>query len=103
MARTYKPITLDVVENDRMQAFQIHKGQPGAPRIYREGPGGSLRRVKRDDPILRDVAAELRRGVDEKKAAEEKELKRVRGWKARFFRWVGEHVARIWFSAFPKS
>jgi len=96
--RVYHPISVDV----EGQAFQIQKGHGRQARVYRKLSSGALQRVQNDDPVLVTVATAFRKGVDEHKAAAEKEEKRRRGWVARSFRWIGALLARWWFSLFPK-
>lgn len=96
----YHPVTVTVPGEG---AFEIHMGAPGKPRIYRKADGGALRRVKNDDPVLVDVATAFREGVDKHKAVADKEDKRRRGRVARFFRWVGGWLARVWYSLLPKK
>lgn len=81
------------------QRFEIHKGTPS--RVYKKShTSGALRRVK-DEETLLVVAKALRKGVDSKRKAEEAENKRKKGWRARFFRWVGGWFYRVVQTAFP--
>ena len=98
MRRVYHPVEVDAAG----QTFEIHTGNPGKPRVYRKTRGGSLRRVPDTDPVLMEVAKAFRDGVDKKKAAEERELKRKSGRMARLFRWVGALLARMWLAILPK-
>jgi len=98
MRRVYHPVEVDAAG----ETFEIHMGAPGKPRVYRKTKGGTVRRVRNDDPVLMEVAQAFREGVDKKKAAEAREVARKQGRVARFFRWVGALLARLWFSLLPK-
>ena len=100
MARkAFHPITVWAEIDGRTQCFEIHKGAPS--RVYMKAhASGALQRVK-EEKILIAVAKALRQGVDSKRNAEEAEIKRKRGRKARFFRWIGRMINRTLHSAFP--
>jgi len=98
MRRAYHPIQVDAAG----ETFEIHIGNPGKPRVYRKSEKGPIRRVPNNDPILLEVAKAFRKGIDEKKAAEERELARKRGRISRFFRWIGAMLAKAWLSLFPR-
>lgn len=85
--RHFKPVVVEV-DGD---LFEIHLGKPGLPRVYRR-KGASRRRVANDDPVLDAVAVEFRRGVDDRKAAEEAERLRRSTWRYR----VGKRIGRWW-------
>lgn len=88
----YRPITIAIQELDangdpkpKTSIFEIFKGAPGKPRVYRLRRG-SHRRVT-DGKTLRMVAHALRRGVDAGKVSDERKERSSRRWWYRFIVW----------------
>ena len=99
MRKVNHPVTVWAEVDGENQRYEVHKGTPS--RVYlKSKTSGALRRVK-EEKVLWAVARALRAGVDSKRRAEEAEVKRKQGARARFFRWIGMMVNRILQSAFP--
>lgn len=91
MTRHIKPLIVELREDeasDRITIFEIHKGMPNRPKIYRR-IGSNQRRVADDDPILPKLAIAVRQGVDMHKQAKEDAVRHAGRWYVRLLRFMG--------------
>lgn len=94
MGNRYIPVTVQVTEGEHAGTYQVHKGRPGRPRVYR-AIGGSLLRLYDGHPALTVVATAMRDGVDRRRAEEQAEWRRRATWHFRIRRWIGGAWARV--------
>lgn len=88
----YRPVIVDVEDEG---TFEIHLGQPGKPRVFRQRSNG-VQRVDDDDPVLWKVAEAFKEGIEARRAFEEAEARKRGRWLYLLGRKLGAWALDAW-------